>query len=127
MITCIYPQRNNPLWINLFFMIIYYRSVKSVAKHFEKGEITIMNEKETLNKIRETMRDHEGELAEKYSKAKENYLKALHLYDKYLEYEKEILKKYLEYIDADTAGDDVKKAKIVKEEISTYNKVKNFL
>ena len=108
-------------------MIIYYRSVKRVAKHFEKGEIAIMNEKETLNKIRETMRDHEGELAKKYSKAKENYLKALHLYDKYLKYEKEILKKYLEYIDADTVGDDVKKAKIVKEAISTYNKVKNFL
>lgn len=86
-----------------------------------------MNEKETLNKIRETMRDHEGELAEKYSKSKEDYLKALHLYDKYLEYEKEILKKYLEYIDADTVGDDVKKSKIVKEVISTYNKVKNFL
>lgn len=59
------------------FMIIYYRSVKSIAKHFEKGEIAIMNEKETLNKIRETMRDHEGELSEKYSKAKEDYLKEL--------------------------------------------------
>ena len=87
----------------------------------------MMDGKETLNKIRETMRDHEGELAEKYSKAKEDYSKALHLYDKYLQYEKEILKKNLEYIDADKIGDDTKKAKIVEEAISMYNKVKNFL
>lgn len=83
-------------------------------------------EKEGLNEIRETVCINEKGVAEKYNKAKEDYLKISKTYVQYLDYKEYIMKKYLEFIKAEDS-DEYHQAKIIKDTVFGYHKIKNIL
>lgn len=83
-------------------------------------------EKEGLNEIRETVCISEKGVAEKYNKAKEDYLKISKAYVQYLDYKEYIMKKYLEFIKAEDS-DEYHQSKIIKDTVFGYHKIKNIL
>lgn len=80
--------------------------------------------KECFNRIRETVRINEREVASRYNKAKKYFLKTYKLYNQYLDYEKYIMKRYLEYIDTNDHG---RKDMIIEDAVQRYEKIKYIL
>ena len=80
--------------------------------------------KEALDKICKSVDAHKEDVSKRFYKIREEYLRAVKEYDRYLECEKCILKKYLEYM---AAADDNDRNKIIKEVNLAYDEVKDIL